>query len=86
MTPHNGPQWPRPFNSEQQTITERLVVNGTTIRVGDVIRTGGLDLRITNIRAVHNGRQLRFHTGELLVIKVRTELTVTRRRRLGVRR
>jgi hypothetical protein len=86
MTPHNASQRPRPFERERSTFSESLVVNGLTIRVGDVLTMGGVNLLITTIRAVHNGRQLVFHTGELLVVKARSEFTIRRHRRPEVRR
>ncbi|MCK1794731.1 hypothetical protein MTQ01_01550 [Streptomyces sp. XM4193] len=55
-----------------------LTVTAKTVRRGDVIDIGGRARRITDIRAVHGGRQLRLHTGELLVVDLDGEYTVTR--------
>ncbi|MBB1245723.1 hypothetical protein GL263_19475 [Streptomyces durbertensis] len=61
-------------------------MRATTVRRGDVIAIGGHDRRIIDVRTVHNGRQLRLHTGELLVIDLRGEYVVTRDHRTGVPR
>lgn len=55
-----------------------VAVTARTIRVRDVILIGGQPRRVVTMRAVHGGTQLRLDTGELLVLALRQEYTVTR--------
>jgi hypothetical protein len=58
-----------------------ITVTARTIRVRDVILIGGQPRRVVTMRAVHGGTQLRLDSGELLVIGLRQEYTVTRTER-----
>jgi hypothetical protein len=53
-------------------------VNARTVKVRDVIVIGGRPRRVESMRAVHGGTQLHLHTGELLVIGLREDYTVSR--------
>lgn len=70
----------------QPGVASVLAVTAKTVQRGDFINIGGQERRIIDIRVVHGGRQLRLHTGELLVIDLNGEYAITRNHRPWARR